>query len=414
MQADELAPAAPSDLAAIADGGETALITLSWTAPTADRDGGSLSGLASYIVFRAEGSASAFIAIDTVSAAQTQYSDASLSASTQYFYAVSAIDANGNISARSSAANVTTAGTAAPVSVQATTGINKIEVTWSASADDDLSGYNVYRSTQSDQGYERQTGVEGTTFTTGQTTYVDSGLTGGAIYFYRITVVTTAGESDQSAFAGATVSSDSSPPATPTFLDGDAVTDDPEQLNLTWRAPSEDEDGGELTGLSSYQIYRATSSSGTFELVGTSTEAAFTDTGLTAVTTYFYQVEALDADRNISLRSATLELTTSGVVVPSDVRLVSTTPSDAASPPVVTISWTASTGAILRYEVQRTTVANSTNDADYTDIVPNNSDTSRQDSTVTRGQTYYYRVRAEDVDSRFSDWTTPLAVTVSN
>jgi fibronectin type 3 domain-containing protein len=287
-------------------------------------------------------------------------------------------------------------------------------VTWSASSDNDLSGYNVYRSTQSDQGYERQTGVEGTTFTTGQTTYVDSGLTGGAIYFYRITVVTTTGESDQSAFAGATVSSDSSPPTVPTFFDGDAVTDDPEQLNLTWRAPSEDEDGGELTGLSSYQIYRAASSSGTFELVGTSTEAAFTDTGLAAVTTYFYQVEALDAALNISLRSATLELTTSGVVMPSDVRLVSTTSSDAGSSPVVTISWTASTGAILRYEVQRTTVANSTNDADYTDIVPNNSDTSRQDSTVTRGQTYYYRVRAEDVDNRFSDWTTPLAVTVSN
>ena len=137
-------------------------------------------------------------------------------------------------------------------------------------------------------------------------------------------------------------------------------------------------------------------------------EAAYIVEGPTLV------AEALDADRNISQRSSTLELTTSGVVMPSDVRLVSTTPSDASEPPVVTISWTASTGAILRYEVQRTTVANSTNDADYTDILPNDSTTSREDNTVTRGQTYYYRVRAEDVDNRFSDWTTPLWITVSN
>jgi hypothetical protein len=81
---------------------------------------------------------------------------------------------------------------------------------------------------------------------------------------------------------------------------------------------------------------------------------------------------------------------------------------------VVTIRWTGSRGAILQYEVQRATVANSTADADYTSILPNSLETTRTDNTVTRGRTYYYRVRARDADNRVSSWTDPLGVSVSN
>jgi len=80
----------------------------------------------------------------------------------------------------------------------------------------------------------------------------------------------------------------------------------------------------------------------------------------------------------------------------------------------VTISWDASSGAIVRYEVERTQVADSSADSDYTDVLPNSLQTTRTDNTVTRGQTYYYRVRAVDVESRESDWTVPLSIDVSN
>ena len=59
-------------------------------------------------------------------------------------------------------------------------------------------------------------------------------------------------------------------------------------------------------------------------------------------------------------------------------------------------------------------MANSTNDSDFTAIVPNSLATSREDNTVVRGTTYYYRVRARDVDDRVSDWTALVSVEVKN
>ena len=68
----------------------------------------------------------------------------------------------------------------------------------------------------------------------------------------------------------------------------------------------------------------------------------------------------------------------------------------------------------MRYEVERTTLANSSVHSDYTAVTPNNINTTRDDDGVIRGTTYYYRVRAVDGDGRESDWTDPLQVSVKN
>ena len=412
-EADESAPAAPADLAAIADA-SAARITLSWSAPATDGSGGELTGLASYIVSRSKDDASSFVAVDTLAEGETRLVDADLEASTLYFYTVSAVDPDGNTSSRSSAVSARTAGIAAPSGVSATSGIKLIVVSWQASDDEDLFGYNVYRSTRSDQGYERLPGIEGTSYTTGQTAYIDSGLTGSLTFFYQISVVTSAGESERSAFDGATVQSDARAPGRPSFVDGSPVEGNPEQLSIDWKAPTADLTGEDLTGLSRYLIYRSDSVDGKFELIGESATNAFVDTGLVAQTTYYYQIEASDEDGNVSPRSTTAILTTGGVDIPENVRLSATTPSSLLDPAVVTIRWEASSGAIIHYEVQRTTVANSTDDADYEEILPNTRDTFRDDETVTRGTTYYYRVRSRDVDDRASDWTELLSVEVKN
>ena len=410
---DQVAPAAPSDLAATADL-SAAQITVSWSPSSTDADGSDLTGLSSYIVLRSKGDETAFAAIDTLNSASTSFVDTGLESSTTYFYAVRSIDDSGNASSRSSTISTKTAGISQLTGVAATGDIRQIMVTWTGSSEDRLLGYNVYRSTRSDQDYVRQTGVEGTSYTTGQTTYIDSGLTGGATFFYRVSVVTNAGESGLSAFAGTTADSDTRAPAAPTFVDGEPATGDPEQLSVTWKQPTTDLNGATLTGLSSYLIYRSTTNTGPFDLVGTSTTTAFTDTGLVAVTTYYYQIEASDQDGNLSNRSTTVALTTGGVDLPSNVRLSSSTPSNIAEAPTVTVRWDSSVGAILHYEVQRTTVANSTTDSDFTSITPNTLDTFRVDNTVSRGTTYYYRLRARDVDDRFSDWTALASVEVEN
>ena len=411
--ADDVAPASPTDFVAIADDTQ-ALVTLSWTGSRVDQDGGDLTGLTEYIVFRGKGTSSALAALDTINASSTTYMDTAVQAATTYYYAISSIDGSGNVSPRSTAESATTQGIGAPANVGATGDVKSITISWTASDEEDLQGYNVHRSSRSDQDYSRLTGTEGTSYTTGQTSYIDSNLTGGQILFYRVSVVTVTGESELSAFDGATVQTDTRAPAAPTFLNGEPVSDDPERLSLTWRAPSSDSDGSTLTGVSLYRIYRATSSDGNYQEIATSTTLSHDDSGLDQRTTYFYQVEALDDDGNISPRSSTAAVTTSGVDLPTNVRLVASTPSDGAESPTVTVSWTKSVGAIVRYEVERTTLANSSVDSDYTAVTPNNINTTRDDDGVTRGTTYYYRVRAVDGDGRESDWTDPLQVSVKN
>lgn len=510
--ADESAPGRPLNVSALASQTDASAVTVRWTAPTTDANGGDLSGLTGFRVLRAEAGGS-LATVATLAAGDRQFDDAGLRGRTAYAYAVIAFDAAGNESQQSSQVATTTIGViaptglaaaegveritltwrdvdeddligynvyrssepdaglvklsgdggtsystgrttyidstvsagalfyyrvstvtsglesdrsgfvsaiavadtiAAPAAIAASGGITRITVSWSGADVDDLLGYNVYRSTQSNGSYARLAGIEGTTFTTGQTSYIDSGLVGGQIFFYRVSVVTGAGESVQSEFSGATVQSDTRPPAAPTFVEGEPVTDDPEALILSWTAPSTDSNGGELTGVEQYKIYRSDSATGSFVEVGTSTTAQFRDSGLEAKTTYHYQVEAQDEEGNVGPRSSTVAVATAGVDVPNNVRLVSTTPSNGTEPPVVTVTWGSSVGAIVRYEVERTQVANSTTDSDYTQILPNTLQTTRTDNTVSRGQTYYYRVRAIDIDSRQSDWTTPLRIDVSN
>ncbi|HJN27072.1 MAG TPA: hypothetical protein QF604_04070, partial [Candidatus Latescibacteria bacterium] len=510
--ADESAPGRALNVSALASQTDLDQVTVRWAAPATDADGSDLSGIAGFRILRAEAGAS-LATVSTVNADDRQFDDSGLRSLTSYTYAIIVFDAAGNEGQLSATSTTTTIGVSAPSSlsalegteritlswasvdeddlvgynvyrstrpdanfvqlsgdggtdyttgrtsyvdstvgagvlayyrvstvtsgfesersefvsaiaeadsiasldgVTASGGITRITVSWTSADADDLEGYNVYRATQSDGTYSRLTGIEGTDHTTGQSSYVDSGLVGGQVFFYRVSVVTTAGESGVSDFAGATVQSDTRPPAAPTFIEGEADADDPEVLTLTWTAPTTDSNGDELTGVASYTIYRSDASAGPFTKVGTSTTPQFQDSGLEAKTTYYYEIEALDTEGNIGPRSSVTAAATGGVDVPSNVRIVSTTPSSAGDPPVVTISWDASSGAIVRYEVQRTQVANSTTDSDYTDITPNSLQTSRTDNTVTRGQTYYYRVRAVDIDSRNSDWTDPLQIDVSN
>jgi fibronectin type 3 domain-containing protein len=410
---DTSPPAAPGDLSAVADA-SSARITLTWSPPAADSNGGDLTGVVSYIVSRSKGSSTSFVAVDTVAASQTRFVDSGLDAASLYYYAVRAVDAAGNLSARSSSVSATTAGVAAPTDVAATAGVRRITVTWDASTADALRGYNVYRSTRSDGGFTRLTGIEGSTFTTGKTAYIDSGMVGGTTYYYRVTVVTSTQESPQSAFSGATARIDDQAPGVPSFVEGEPVVGNPEHLSLTWKPPTTDLSGGDLTGISRYLVFRASSTQGPFTEIGSTTTAAYLDTGLTAHTTYYYRVQALDDDGNAGTLSSTTALTTGGVDMPKNVRLSASTPSSSTSPPVVTVQWDGAAGAILYYEVQRTTVANSTSDADYTSVTPNTLSTSRTDNGVTRGVTYYYRVRSRDIDQRASDWTDPLSVEVKN
>ena len=97
---------------------------------------------------------------------------------------------------------------------------------------------------------------------------------------------------------------DTQAPTTPGTPSASGITGS--SVNLNWSGSSDN------VGVAGYDIFRATGASGgTFASVGSSSGTSFTNTGLTAATTYRYQVRARDAAGNTSAFSAPVTVTTS-------------------------------------------------------------------------------------------------------
>jgi fibronectin type 3 domain-containing protein len=164
-----------------------AQVALSWTAA---------SGATSYHVKRSTTSGSGYtqIAAPTV----TNFTDATVTNGTKYFYVVSAVNAAGE-SANSAEVSATPSAPAtpppAPTGLQATAGNAQVTLSWAASAG--ATSYHVKRSTTNGSGYA-QVGAPTTT------SFVDSGLTNGTTYFYVVPALNAAGESANSSQASAT------------------------------------------------------------------------------------------------------------------------------------------------------------------------------------------------------------------
>ncbi len=159
---------------------------------------------------------------------------------------------------------------------------SQINLSWSASSDNaGVSGYKVYR---------------GTTLiaTTTTTSYANTGLAASTTYTYIVSAFDTAGNvSGQSVAVSATTkaaSTDTTAPSVPTGLTATVVSSS--QINLSWSASTDN------AGVTGYKIYR----NGT--QIATATATSYSNTGLTASTSYTYAVSAYDAAGNVSGQSA--------------------------------------------------------------------------------------------------------------
>jgi len=300
---DTQAPTAPSNLAATAS--SSSQIGLTWTASTDN------VGVTGYRIERCSGaSCTTFAQIGTTTGATT-FNDTGLTASTAYRYRVRANDAAGNLSAYSNIASATTSAASdtqaptAPSNLVATaSSSSQVGLTWTASTDNvGVTGYRI----------ERCSGASCTTFaqigtTTGATTFNDTGLTASTSYSYRVRANDAAGNlSAYSNIASATTSSssDTQAPTAPSNLSATASSSS--QIGLTWTASTDN------VGVTGYRIERCSGAScTTFTQIGTTTGATtFSDTGLTASTSYSYRVRANDAANNLSAYSNTSSATTS-------------------------------------------------------------------------------------------------------
>lgn len=388
---DARPPGIPGDLSAVSDV-ETGFINLTWSAPLVDAGNTELTGLDLYSVFRSKDTQNAFVKIATVSSRQTTFVDSSsLELDVQYYYRVSAADGEGNESSRSSAAVITTAGTgiAAPAGLRTTSKIGEIEVSWNPVSEPSLLGYLVTRSASTQQVFVPVT--SDTLFTTAQTSYIDTDVSAGDIFFYRVQAVVDDPErglvrSDLSAFVDGEALDDNNPPAAP----GDVIVslddDNLKLVSLSWTAPSLDSDGGDLTTLAGYKVFRSRQTASSYalltELPGAVT--SYSDTTVDALTVYFYAVSAVDSTDNVGPRSSGISVTTRGLLAPSG---LSATPGSQ----LIELSWSSNTEPELTgYQVLRFASAEDEDPvATFTTV-----QTTFVDSPLTTGQTYVYRVRA--------------------
>ena len=316
---------------------------------------------------------------------QTTYVDSPLVAEQTYVYRVQAVGTNNEESERSLYASAQALESApvlaAPRNVQARGGINQITITWSDNTEAELTGYRVLRYTD-----PAQTEADAT-FTTVQTTYVDSPLVAEQTYVYRVQAVGTNNEeSERSLYASATVSADQSAPGAPSDLIVSLDETDFQRVMLSWTAPTRDSNGNELTGLASFEIYRSRESNASFALIATvsSDQASYEDTSVELLTTYFYAIRAVDQAGNAGPRSQPVSVTTKGFAVPRNVQA-------AAGEQKITLTWAANTEPELTgYEILRyTDPTQATPDQIFSSIL-----TTYVDTPVTADQPFVYRVRA--------------------
>jgi alpha-amylase len=184
---------------------------------------------------------------------------------------------------------VSTTAPAAPTHLQATAASSTaIDLTWTAS--NGATTYTVYRSTSA-------TGTFNSVSTTSSIGYSDSGLTPSTIYYYYVTADNSIGTSGATPTVSATTQAIPVPPA-PSGLTATPASST--SISLSWTAS---------TGAASYTVSRSTSATGTFSPVGTPSSPAYTDSGLTANTTYYYYVTATDT-AGTSAASSTVSATT--------------------------------------------------------------------------------------------------------
>lgn len=273
----------------------------------------------------------------------------------------------------------------APASVKATSSsYNSIAISWSSVSG--ARGYKVYRATSS-------TGTYAVIKTTTLRNYNNTGLTTGKTYYYKVRAYKTSGSSYLYG-KYSTVKSAVAVPGTPASVK--AASSSYNSITVSW---------GAVTGASGYKIYRATSSTGSYSAVKTTTLNSYANTGLTTGTTYYYKVRAYKTvnSRIVYGSYSSIVYSKPALSKPASVKAV------ASSDGVININWSAITGAD-GYMVYKATSGSGTYELLATVSATNSSDTG-----LTAGTTCYYKVKAYRVigsSTVYSSYSSVVSATI--
>ena len=364
------APASPSSLSV--QSFSTNQITLGWVANSNNET--------SFEIYRSVSTNANYALISTTSAGATSFSNIGLSPGTAYFYRIRAINAVGS-SAYSNEINQTTqdVAPAAPSSlvIQSFTA-NQITLRWFDLSNNET-GFEIYRSVSTNANY-----VLIATTAANAVNFTNTSLSPTISYFYKIRAINAVGPSAYSNEINQTTLDVA--PAAPSGLAVQSFTAN--QINLSWVDNSTNETGVE--------IYRSVSTNASYSLISTTSAGAtsFSNSGLSAATTYFYRIRAINATGS-SAYSNEISQATSGVTVlaPSALVVQSFTSNQ------VNLGWIDNSDNETSFEIYRSTAVNT----NYALIQASGANSvAFTDTGLAAATLYFYKVRAIRVDGASS------------
>ena len=241
----------------------------------------------------------------------------------------------------------------------------KPQLTWAAV--DGAAKYEIYRSTQQSTGFT----LLGTTTST---SYVNTGAAVGKTYYYKVRALNVdgaAGAYSSTVSGAAKAVAPAAPTVTMTYSDGG-------KPKLTWSA---------VSGAASYRVYRSESRGTGYSLLGTTTSTSYVNTGAAAGKTYYYRVKAVNSDGTSAYSN--IVSGRAKAAIPAAPRVTIGNSSASGKPQ---LTWAAVDGA-AKYEIYR-----STQQSTGFTLLGTTTSTSYVNTGAAVGKTYYYKVRALNVD----------------
>ncbi len=374
-------PAAPTGLQASA--GDT-VIDLDWNDNT-EHD------LWGYNLYRSTDSGGPHEKVNSTPILTSQYTDTNLTNGTTYWYYVTAVD-TGNLESSPSegaSAEPHEIGPSAPTNLDATAGDRKVTVTWNASMESGIAGYNLYRKTALTS-YAK---LNETLLI--DPSYIDEAVTIGTTYYYVATAV------DEDDLESVYSNEDSAapfnaPPAAPINL---FASGEYEAVILTWSANTEPDFSG-------YSVYRSLVDGGPYTKItsGLLSSPTYTDIGRTNGTTYYYVVTATDNLSATSVYSLQASATPGDAPPASPLNLTAT-----GGERQVSLDWSNSPeGDLAGYNVYRSLTSSSNfTQINYTAV----TNSLYTDYNVSGNVTYYYYVTAYDLGNNESSQSNEASAT---
>jgi len=262
-------PVAPSSLSASAQ--SSTQIFLTWADNSNNETG--------FQVLRATSSGGPFSSVYTSASNVTSYNDSGLASGVTYYYRVSAFNGAGSSSYTSASATTTATAPTAPSALNATgVSTSQIDLTWSDNSNNET-GFRVQRATSLNGNYNTIT-----TTSANATSYSVTGLSSGTTYYFRVSAVNAAGNSNSTSASATTLVA---PPAAPSTLSATAISSS--QINLAWSDNSNNETG--------FRIEKSSAFSGPYTLLTTTgaNATSYSDVSLPAMQTYYYRVMSVNA-----------------------------------------------------------------------------------------------------------------------